>query len=51
MQSILPLPYVAKPGFELMYHDSGKTMHFLFFTIKFFPPTQKIAIPKKVSVS
>ena len=39
------------PGFEVMYHHSGNTMHFSFFTIRFFPPTQKITIPKKVSVS
>ena len=36
--------------FELMYRDSGNIMHFSFFTIQFFPPTQKISIPKKVSV-
>ena len=35
--------------FKLMYRDSGN-MHFSFFTIKFFPPTQKITIPKKDSV-
>ena len=38
-------------GFELTYRDSGNTIHFSFFTIQVFPPTQKITIPKKVSVS
>ena len=38
------------PGFELTYFDSGNMMYFSFFTIQFFPPTQKIMIPKKVSV-
>ena len=37
-------------GFELMYCDLGNAMHFSFLTIQFFPPTQKITIPKKVSV-
>ena len=36
-------------GFELMYHDSGNTMHFSFFKRQFYPPTQEIKIPKKVS--
>ena len=34
-----------------MYHCSRNTMHFSFFTIEFFPPTQKIIISKKVSAS
>ena len=28
-----------KPGFELTYRNWGNKMHFLFFTIQFFPPT------------
>ena len=40
-----------KTGFELTYRDSGNTIHFSFFTIQFFPPTQKITMPKKVFVS
>ena len=34
-----------------MCNDSANMMHFSFFTILFFPPTQKITIPKKISVS
>ena len=34
--------------FELTYHYSGNGMHFSFFTIEFFPLTQKITIPMKV---
>ena len=41
-----------EPGFELTYRDSANTIHFSFFMILFFPPTQKIImIPKKISVS
>ena len=32
--------------YELTYRDSGNTIQFSFFAIQFFPPTQKIAIPK-----
>ena len=28
-------------GFELAYHDSGNTIHFPFFTMQIFPPSQK----------
>ena len=34
-------------GYELMYRDLGKWMHFSFFTIQFFTPTQKITVSKK----
>ena len=32
--------------FELTYRDLGNTMQFSFFTAQFFPPTQRMAIPK-----
>ena len=37
--------------FKLTCRDSENTMHFSFFTIRFFPLTQKITILMKVSVS
>ena len=44
--------YILKSsGFELKYRHFENMMHFSFFTILFFPPTQKITIPKKISVS
>ena len=33
-------------GLELMYRDSGNVIHFLFFTMQFFPPILKTTIPK-----
>ena len=33
-------------GFKLTNFDLGNMMHFSFFTIQFFPSTQKIVIPK-----
>ena len=35
-----------KSGFELTYCNSGNTIHFSFFSMQFFPPSLKIAIPK-----
>ena len=49
--SLVKENYLDFTGFELMYGDSGNTMHCSFFTIQFFPPTQKITMPRKVSVS
>ena len=33
--------------FELSYHDSGHAIYFSFFTMQFFQPCQKIAIPNR----
>lgn len=33
-------------GFELIYHDPGNIFHFSFFLMQFFPPCQKITIPR-----
>ena len=45
--------FVANPaekselsGYELKHRDSGNTIQFSFFTMQFFPPTQKITKPK-----
>ena len=38
-------------AFELTYLNSGKTIHFSIFTMKIFPPCQKITIPKHNAVT
>ena len=45
------LSFASRAGFKITYCDLGNTMHFPLFTIQFFPLTQIITIPKKVSVS
>ena len=41
------LVYTIQPaGLELIYCDSGNMICFSFFTTHFFPPKQKIMIPK-----
>ena len=40
-----------KAGFELMYRDSGNTIHFPIFAMQIFPPSQKITTPKYNAVS
>ena len=36
----------SNTGFKLTYGDSENSIHFLFFTMQFFPPSLKIVIPK-----
>ena len=36
-------------GFELMYRDSGNTMHFSFFKEQFLLTSQKIKISKDIA--
>ena len=36
---------MIRTEYELTYGDSGNTRQFLFFTMQFSPPTQKIMIP------
>ena len=44
--SIVNFEYILHfTGYKLTYHDSGKTIQFLFLTMQFFPSTQKIMIP------
>ena len=41
------LVYTIQPaGFELIDRDTGNIICFSFFTTQFFPPKQKIMIPK-----
>ena len=37
---------IEKSGLKLTYGDFGNIMHFSFFTVQYFPPTQKTMIPK-----
>ena len=45
------LSFASRAGFEITYCHLGNAMHFPLFTIQFFPLTQIITIPKKVSIS
>ena len=48
---LIPNNRFPRSGFELKYSDSGNAIHFSIFTIKIFPPSQTITIPKYNAVS
>lgn len=45
-ETLFPTLLHYKTRFELTYQDAGNTIHFSFFLMQLFPPSQKTTIPK-----